>query len=112
MRAWLALAFAIGGCVFSGDDTGGGPYVGVTEIVQQYDAALCQHLVACHEISDQATCIATNIQSAFYVDPTEVQGVLAGKIRYNGSLVAQCFAQLAASTCNPGDLANRRVVLV
>lgn len=111
MRAWIALVcFALGGCVFSGDDSGGGPYVAVNEITQQYDVAMCAHLVACHEISDQATCLTTNISSAFYIDPAAVTGVLAGKIRYNGSLVAQCFAQLAASTCNPGDLANRRPV--
>jgi hypothetical protein len=111
MKGRIALVcLAFGGCVFSGDDSGGGPYVAVTDIAHQYDVAMCSHLVACHEISDQATCLATNIPSSFYVDPAAAQGVLAGKIRYNGSLVAQCFAQLAASTCNPGDLANRRPV--
>ncbi|MEO6773190.1 MAG: Dickkopf N-terminal cysteine-rich domain-containing protein [Kofleriaceae bacterium] len=113
MWAWLALAVVgvgFGGCVFGDDDTGGGPYVGVEDIVHQYDIALCQHLVTCHEFADQATCVATNVQGTLYIDPFEVQAALAGKLRYNGSLVAQCFAQLAASTCNPGDLANRRPI--
>jgi hypothetical protein len=100
----------LGGCVFSGDDSGGGPYVGVEDIAHQYNVALCQHLATCHVFPDQATCLATNVQGTFYVDPSEVQGVLAGKVRYNGSIVAQCFAAFAASTCNPGDLANRRPV--
>jgi len=106
----LALAVVLGGCVFGGDDSGGGPFVAVTDIAHQYDVALCQHLVACHEFADQATCVATNLQGSFYVDPADVHGVLAGKIRYNGSKVAACFAALAQSTCNPGDLANRRPV--
>jgi hypothetical protein len=110
---WLALALVGAlccGCVFSDDDSGGGPYVSVQDIDHQYDVALCQHLVTCHEFPDQATCVATNVPRSLYVDPLAIQGVLAGKIRYNGSIVAQCLAQLAASTCNPGDLANRRPV--
>lgn len=105
-RGWLALAF-LGGCVFGGDDSGGGPYVSVHDLQHQYTVALCQHLVACHEFPDQATCEGTNLQTSFYVDPADIRGVSAGKIGYNGSQVAACFAQLAGSTCNPGDLANR-----
>ena len=107
---WLALAFLIGGCVFGGEDNGGGPYVSVHDLQHQYTAALCQHLVTCHEFADQATCEATNLQTSFYVDPADVAGVIAGKIGYNGSQAATCFAQLAGSTCNPGDLANRTTI--
>ena len=111
MRAWLACALGVlGGCVFGGDDSGGGPFVAVNDIEHQYDIALCEHLVTCHEFPNQTTCLATNVPSNLYIDPADVQGVLAGKIRYNGSQVAACFAQLASSTCNPGDLANRRPI--
>ncbi len=111
MRLWgaIAIVWTVSAC-FGGDDSAGGPFVPVDQIDDAFRAAECQHLVACHEMPDQATCMATNLTTALYVDPSTVADVLAGKLRYNGSQVATCFAQLAASTCNPGDLANRRPV--
>jgi hypothetical protein len=102
MRAWLL--FLVIGC--GADDRASGPYVPVDHIPEAYQAAECTHLVACHEMPDQTTCLAANVGS-LTLDPLLVQEVLAAKLRYNGSLVAACFATLSESSCNPGDIANR-----
>src|ERR1700759_5038919 len=106
MRAWLCvLLFA----ACAGDDDGsGGPYVALTGIDAAYQTAICKHLVTCHEM-DMATCMTSNVGS-FDFDPLLVTETLNGKLRYNGSMLAACFDTLAAQTCNPGDLANRRSV--
>jgi hypothetical protein len=102
MRAWL-LVLVIGCGV---DHQGSGPYVAVDHISEGYQAAECTHLVACHEMPDQATCLGSTVGS-FTLDRALVEQALSGKLGYNGSLVADCFATLAASSCNPGALANR-----
>src|SRR4051812_9049535 len=109
MRFWIAVALVVGGC--TGDDDGnGGPFVPITEFQAHYRDALCTHLVTCHQFADQATCLATNLNESLYLDPILVRDVLNGSVRYDGSTVATCFAALAARTCNPGDLVNRRPV--
>jgi hypothetical protein len=106
MRRWLVLALVMMGC---GNDSSGGPYTPIDELGDQYQAALCTHLVACHEVSDQATCIATNLYSqTFFIDPQAIQLVLAGKVRYDGSTVAACLADIAAETCTINGLDKRR----
>jgi hypothetical protein len=102
MRAWLLLLMI--GCGV--DHQGSGPYVAVDHIAEAYQAAECTHLVACHEMPDQATCLSSTVGS-LTLDQTFVEEALVAKLRYNGSLVADCFATLAASSCNPGALANR-----
>ena len=101
MRAWLLLVIGCGV-----DHHGSGPYVALDHIPEAYQAAVCTHLVACHEMPDQATCLGSTV-GTFAIQPMLVQEALAGKLRYNGSLLAQCFATLAAASCNPGALANR-----
>lgn len=108
MRSWLIVAMIAGGC--AGDDSTGGPVVAFGEFRDRYREALCTHLVTCHEFADQATCLATELGEAVALDPIAVRDVMAGITRYDGSTVATCFAALAARTCNPGDLANRRPV--
>jgi hypothetical protein len=106
MRRWLVLALVMMGC---GNDSSGGPYTPIEELGAQYQAALCTHLVACHEISDQATCLATNLYSqTFFIDPQTIQLVLTGKVRYDGGTVAACLADLAAENCTINGLDKRR----
>ncbi len=110
MQTWIAVAFVCGLGACTGEDSSGGPFVAVDQIQDAYRAAECQHLVACHELPDQATCLATNLFPSLFVDVHLTHGVLAGTVRYNGAVVARCFAQLAASSCNLGDVANRRPI--
>jgi hypothetical protein len=106
MRRWLVLVVVVMGC---GTDSSGGPYTPVEEILAQYQVALCTHLVACHEVSDQATCVATNLYSqTFLIDPQAIQLVLTGKVRYDGGTVAACLADVAAQTCTLNGLDKRR----
>ena len=105
MRVWILLVIAACGV----DQHSSGPYVALDHIPEAFQQAQCAHLVACHEMPDLETCLGANI-GTFQVDPTFVQEALAGKLRYNGSQLAQCFATLAASSCNSGDLANRKTV--
>jgi hypothetical protein len=106
MRRWLVLVLVMSGC---GTDSSGGPYTPIEELGAQYQAAVCTHLVACHEVSDQATCLATNLYSqTFFIDPQAIQLVLTGKVRYDGGTVAGCLADVAAETCTINGLDKRR----
>ena len=96
-------------CSCAGDDGDSSSYVSLTQIPQAYQAAMCTHLVACHEMPDQATCLASTVGS-YYIDPVLIQTAQTGKIRYDGSKLFECFANLAAASCNPGDLSNRESV--
>jgi len=105
MRGWLLLGMLLSAC---GEDSSGGPYTPIEDFANAYHTAECTHLVACHEVADQATCLATNIYDlSVYVDPQTIAYVESAKIRYNGSAVAACLATYAARSCNPHDLANR-----
>jgi hypothetical protein len=106
MRRWLVLVLVMSGC---GNDSSGGPYTPIEDLVAQYQAAQCTHLVACHEVSDQATCLATNLYNqTFFLDPQAVQLVLSGKVRYDGGTVAACLADVAAQNCTINGLDKRR----
>jgi hypothetical protein len=106
MRRWLVLVVVVMGC---GNDSSGGPFTPIEELAAQYQAAQCTHLVACHEVSDQATCLATNLDNqTFFIDPQVTQLVLAGKVRYDGGTVAACLADVAAQNCTINGLDKRR----
>ncbi|MEO9157323.1 MAG: hypothetical protein ABI591_17035 [Kofleriaceae bacterium] len=106
MRPWLALVVVLSAC---GTDSNGGPYTPIDQLESSYQAALCTHLVACHEVADQQTCLATNLAGqGLFIDPQTVQLVLTGKVRYDGSTVAACLADVAAQTCTLNGLDKRR----
>jgi hypothetical protein len=106
MRRWLVLVVVMAAC---GNDSSGGPYTPIEELGARYQAASCTHLVACHEAADQATCLTTNLYGqSFYIDPQTIQLVLTGKVRYDGSTVAACLADLAAQSCTINGLDKRR----
>jgi Dickkopf N-terminal cysteine-rich region len=103
----VALAMVCS-CV-GGDDGDPSKYVSLTGIPAAYQAAICTHLVACHEMPDQATCLASTVGS-YYIDPVLIQTAVIGEIRYDGSTLFKCFDNIATASCNPGDLSNRESV--
>ena len=92
-----------------GTDSGsGGAYTAIDQLTAAYQTASCTHLVACHEFADQATCEKTNLRdSSFFLPPTTVAYVLAGRVRYNGNDVATCLAKIAAESCTLNGLDHR-----
>jgi hypothetical protein len=102
---WLILLCVIAAC--SGEDSSGGPYVPIDQIAQSYKDAQCKHLVMCGSFADQATCLAANVPSNFFVSPDMVEAVLEGKMYYDGGRLAACFDAIASQTCDRTDADGR-----
>ena len=107
MRGLFVVLLLVAAC--DDEDSSGRPFTPILEIDTQLQAATCTHLVACHAMPDQATCLSTNLYAGgFYVEPRTLQLVLTGKVRYDGGLVAKCLADVAAQSCTLNAL-DRRV---
>ena len=106
MRGWLVVIALATGCVFGGDDTSGGPYISIVELNDAIRAAECQYLVRCHQIADQATCLAMH-DVEVPLDRSVIDSVRNARVTYRGEAMAACIDALATQSCDPADVAHR-----
>lgn len=107
MRGWLvAILVVVSGCVFGGDDTSGGPYVSLSDVLTAGRDAECQYLARCNLIGDEASCAGMRDPITF-IDPFTLDFIRHGEVRYRGDQMAKCLDTLANQTCEPDDIANR-----
>ena len=107
--AGLSLILILAAC--AEDHQSGGRFTRITDVLEEHQAADCEHLVRCHLFADQPTCLATPLRDNFQFDrlanPRVVAAVLSGKTLYNGSIVARCLDDLAAAACDFTDPSRR-----
>jgi hypothetical protein len=91
-------------CLLGDDDDGdGSSYVAVTQIEDAYQDATCAHYANCGIFPDKETCLAANLSSTginFDIDANIIAAIYAGRVRYNGSNVKECFDSIANKACD------------
>ncbi len=76
-----------------GGDDGSGFVLGNLDIEDVPDAirrSFCHYYVECGLFPDEATCLASNIIS-FDLDPSLVAAIRAGRVKYDGRKLGDCF---------------------
>lgn len=105
----LALALTMTACPLTDDDSGDGTgYVAIADMPAAYKEAYCTYLARCGMFPDQATCVGAALAVVPTIDANLVAAVNAGRVRYNGSKVRECFDAVANDTCDQTD-ANGRI---
>lgn len=105
----LALALTVTACPLTDDDSGdGSSYVAIADMPAAYKEAYCTYLARCGLFPDKVTCVGAALAVVPTIDANLVAAVNAGRVRYNGSHVKQCFDSVADDTCDQTD-ANGRV---
>jgi hypothetical protein len=98
----LLLSATAFSCIGDDDDGDGSNYVLATEIKAAYKEANCTFLTNCGQFPDKASCLASSVSSSasLELDPNIVAAIGAGRVYYNGSNVATCFAALGGRSCD------------
>lgn len=108
MRAALVIAVVwTTGC---GGDDGDGFGVGTIDIEDAPEVArraLCHHAAVCGLFPDEATCLAANFGFSFDLDPSLVAAVRAGRVKYDGRKLGDCYEQFGDATCDRTDADGR-----
>lgn len=100
----LALALTTTACPLFDDDSGDGSgYVAVADMPAAYKEAYCAYLARCGLFPDQATCVGASLAVVPTIDANLVAAVNAGRVRYHGSKVKECFDAVANDSCDTTD---------
>jgi len=75
----------------------------VDELRASFHDAWCSYLVRCGELPDLDTCARALLHQPFPVSRGDVAAVLVGRARFDAAAAEQCFARIAAATCDRTD---------
>lgn len=112
MRA--ALVVALIWTTACGGDDGDGFGLGDVDIEDAFEAARraqCHHAAVCGLFPDAATCLAANFGFSFEIDPSLVAAVRAGRVKYDGRKLGDCYEQFGDATCDRTDADGRQFFL-
>lgn len=108
MRAALVIAMvwttACGGDDGSGFGLGN---VDIEDVPEAIQAAFCHHYVECGFFADEAACRATNFGFKLQLDPSLVAAIKAGKVKYDGRILGDCYEAFGDQSCDRTDLDGR-----
>jgi hypothetical protein len=105
MRRALLVTLVLTAC--GGDDGFGLGNVPIDGIGDAFEGALCHHAAMCNLFPDEATCRQANLGFAFAIDPSLVAAIEAGKVRYDGNAVGDCYEAYGNASCDRTDLDGR-----
>jgi hypothetical protein len=106
IRSILALVLPVLGTASCGG--GAGPSVGLAEIQRRFVNVICKFEVACGDMPDLATCLASQQMEPGYLHTIEGD-IASGKVHYDGAKAGACiqlFERLYGSTCSRSALAS------
>src|SRR5262245_8913026 len=99
---WFLSIVTVLACVCSCDSLTPG-MIPVDELRASFRDAWCSYLVRCGELPDLDTCARAGLHQPFPVNRGHVAAVLVGRARFDAAAAEQCFAQIAAATCDRTD---------
>lgn len=88
----------------------GGDSVDIEDAPEVARDALCQHAAKCGLFPDKATCLAANFGIRFNLDPSLVIAINAGRVKYDGSKLAECYERFGDATCDRTDVDGRHIL--
>ena len=98
----LALALVVISVVGCGDDG-----VPLDDLPEKFRSEYCRYLARCGVVPSQSVCEGLNIGLGLSVDPSLEAAIDAGKVKYDGNLVASCYEQLGSASCDRTDEKGR-----
>lgn len=107
MRA--ALVVALGwttACGGSGFDLGN---VDIEDAPEAVRRSFCHFYAKCGLFPDEASCLASN-SLPFDLDPSLVAAVRAGRVKYDGRKLGDCYEQFGNATCDRTDADGRHLL--
>ncbi len=94
MRSSLALGLVVlVGC-------GGGSGIDLDDVPDAIKSEYCQYLARCHLVQSESECKSLNIGLDIHIDASLRAAIDAGKIKYDGSKLGECYAALGDQSCD------------